>query len=78
LEGGGPATPLIVALSAVHSDIIRFRPVLPIATVNNLDRTEEIPKAVHAIGTFDVFDPLSGISGPNSRRVSACTNLHER
>ena len=45
--GGGvsryAATPLIVALSSGHSDITRFRPWLPIATGNHLDRTEKIP-----------------------------------
>jgi len=36
------ATPLVGALSAGHSDITRFRPWSPIATDNNLDRTEKI------------------------------------
>ena len=35
------ATPLIVALSPVHSDITRFRPWSPIAKVNHLDRAEK-------------------------------------
>jgi hypothetical protein len=38
------ATPLIVALSPGHSDIIRFRPWSPIATGNRLDRAEKNPK----------------------------------
>ena len=45
--GGGvslyTATPLIVALSPDHTDIIRFRPWSPIATGNHLDRVEKIP-----------------------------------
>jgi hypothetical protein len=36
-----------------------------------------IPKVAQTTGTVDVFDPPSGISGPTSRRTSACTNLHE-
>jgi len=38
------ATPLIVALSPGHSDITRFRPWIPFATGNHLDRAEKIPK----------------------------------
>jgi len=38
---------------------------------------EKIPKLAQTTGTVDVFDPLSGISGPTSRRASACLNLHE-
>ena len=38
---------------------------------------EKIPKVANTDGTFDVFDPRSGISGPTSRRASACPNLHE-
>ena len=79
--GGGvsryAATPMIVALSPGHSDTIRFRPWSPIATGNHLDRAEKIPKFAQSTGTVDVFDPLSGISGPTSRRASACPNLHE-
>ena len=72
------ATPLIVALSAGHSDITRFRrPRSPIATGNHLDRAEKIPKVAQTNGTVDVSDPLSGISGPTSRRASACPNLHK-
>jgi len=36
----------------------------------NLDRAEKIPKFAQTTDTFDVFDPLSGISGPTSRRAS--------
>ena len=71
------ATPLIVDLSPGHSDIIRFRLWSPIATGNNLDHAEKIPKAVQTTGTVDVFDPRSGISGPTSQRASACPNLRE-
>ena len=79
--GGGVSryatTPLIVALSPGHSDITRFRPWSPIATRNHFDLAEKIPKFAQATGTVDVFDPRSGISGPTSRRASACPNLHE-
>ena len=71
------ATPLIVALSPRHSDITRFRPRSPIVTGNHLGRAEEIPKVSQTSGTVDVFDLRSGISGPTSRRVSTCPNLHE-
>jgi len=58
------ASPVIVSLSPGNSDITRFRPWSPIATVNHLDRAEEIPNLAQMTGTVDVFDPLSGISGP--------------
>ena len=70
------ATPLIV-LSPGHSYITRFRRWSPIAIGNHLDRAEKIPKVVQTTGTVDVFDPRSGISGPTSRRASACPNLRE-
>jgi len=38
---------------------------------------EKIPKVAQTTGTVDVFDPRSDISGPTSRRASACPNLHE-
>ena len=71
------ATPLIVALSQGHSDIIRFRPWSPFETGTHLDRAKKIPKVAQTTGTVGVFDPLSGISGPTSRIASACPNLHE-
>ena len=71
------ATPLIVALSPGHSDITRFRPWSTIATGNHFDRAEKIPKFAQTNGTVDVFDTRSGISGPISRRATACPNLHE-
>ena len=37
----------------------------------------KIRKVTQTTGTFDVFDPRSDISGPTSRRVSACPNLRE-
>jgi hypothetical protein len=70
------ATPLIVALSPVHTDITRFRPWSPVATGNNLDRTEKIPKVAQT-GTVDIFDLCSDISGPTVQRASPCPNLHE-
>ena len=71
------AIPLIVVLSPGHSDITRFSRWSPIAKRNNLDRVEKIPKVAQTTGTIDVFDPRSGISGPISRRASACPDLHE-
>jgi len=60
-------TPLIVALSLVHSDITRFRPWSPITTGNHLDCAEKITKVAQMTGTVDVFvcgqafqDPLCG------------------
>jgi len=69
--------PLIVALSPGHSDITRFRPWLPIATGNHLDHAKRIPKVAQKMGIIDVFDPLSGVSGPTSWRASAHPNFHE-
>ena len=43
----------------------------------SLDRAEKIPKVAQTTGTVDVFDPHSGISGPTSRRDSACPDFHE-
>jgi len=71
------ASPLIVALSPGRREITRSRPWSPIATGNHLDRAEKIPKVTQATGTVDVFDARSGISGPTSRRASACPMLHE-
>jgi hypothetical protein len=50
---------------------------LRIATGNHLNRAEKIPEVDQTTGTVDVFDPRSGISGPISRRASACPNLRE-
>ena len=79
--GGGVSrcaiTPLIVALSPGHSNITSFRPRSPIATGNYLDSAEKFANVAQTTGTVDVFDPRSGISGPTSRRDSACPNLHE-
>ena len=71
------ASPLIVALSPDHSDITRFRPWSPVATRSHFNRAEKIPKVAQTTGTGDVFDPRKGISGPTSRRTSACPVLHE-
>jgi len=69
------ATPLIIALFPGHSDITRFRPWSPIAAGNRLDRVEKFPNVAQTTGAVDFFDPLSGISGPTSRRASACPNF---
>jgi hypothetical protein len=72
------ATSLIVALSLGHSDTTRFRPLSPITTGNHLDRAQrKNSKVPQTTGTVGVFDPRSGISGPSSRRASACPNRHE-
>ena len=71
------ATPLIVTLSPGRSDKTRFRPWSPLTTGNHLDRVEKIAKIAQTTGTVEVFDPRSGISGPTSRRASACPDLHE-
>ena len=71
------ATSLIVALSPRHSDIIRYRPWSPIATGNYLDRAEKVEEDDQTTGPVYGFDPLSGISGPTSRRASTCPNHHE-
>jgi len=47
------ATPLIIALSPGHSDITKFRPWLPIATGNHLDRAEKIPDFAQTTATVD-------------------------
>jgi len=44
---------------------------------NYLERAEKIPNASNTSGTIEIFDPHSGISGPTSRRASACPDLHE-
>ena len=79
--GGGmsnnAAAPLIFLLSPSPSDITRFRPRSLIVTGNHLDRAEKIKKVAQATGTIDFFAPRSDISGPTSRRASACPNLHE-
>ena len=70
-------TALIVTLSPGDSDITRFRPWSSITTGNHLDRSEKFPEVAQTIGTVDVYDPRSGISGPTLQRTSACPNLHE-
>ena len=72
------ATPLTVALSPGLSDITRFSPChQPRQTGNHLDRAEKIPNVAQMTVTVDVFDPLSGISGPTSRGASTRPNLQE-
>jgi len=69
----------------LHSPVSHSLPI-PYVTVCNHISTGLYLHAVYpftpqerayAIGTIDVFDPRSGISGPTSRRASACPNLHE-
>jgi len=67
---------MIATLSPGHSDIIRFSPWSPVTTGNHLDPSEK-PKFAQTTGTVDVLDPRSGISGPTSRRASACPNLYD-
>ena len=68
---------VIVVLSPGHSDITRFRPWSPIMTGNHLDRSKKIPEVAQTTGTIGIFDLHSGISGPTSRRASACPDLDE-
>jgi len=70
------ANPLIVALSPGHSDITRFRPWSPVATGHHSDRAEKILKVAQTTGTFGVFGPCPGVSGPTARRASACPYIH--
>jgi hypothetical protein len=37
----------------------------------------KIPKVAQKIGTVNVFDLRSGISGTTWRKASACQNLHQ-
>jgi hypothetical protein len=69
-------TPLSVALSPVRKNITRFRPSSPIAKGNHLDPAENLTFS-QTNDILEFFDPLSVISGPTSRRVSACPDLHE-
>ena len=72
------ATPLIFALSPGHSDITRFRPCSPIDAEKSFRlRRKKNPKVAQTVGTVDVFDPRSGISGRTLRRASLCPNLDE-
>jgi len=70
------ATTLIVGFSG-HSDITRFRPWPIIMTGIHLDRAKENRNIAQKIGNVGDFGPRSGISGPTSRRASACPNLNE-
>jgi hypothetical protein len=69
-------TPLIATLSPGHSGITKFRSSSPIATGKHLGRAKKNPNFAQTTDTVEVFDPRSDISGPISRRVSACQNLH--
>ena len=70
------ATTVIVALSRSHSDITRFRPWSTVAT-DIIWIAPKKSKFAQTTGTVEAFDPRSGISGPISRRATACPNLHE-
>ena len=65
------ATPLTVALSPGHSDMVTNR------DRKSFGSRRKNSKFAQTTGTVDVFDPRSCISGPTSRRASACPNLHE-
>jgi len=61
------ASPLIVTLSPVHSDITRFHPWSPIAKGNRLDRAEKIGKLLRRLAPLTLLnrdqtlrDPLHG------------------
>ena len=49
------ATTVIVALSRSHSDITRFRPWSPVATVHHLDRTEKNPNLLRRLALLKVL-----------------------
>ena len=72
------AIPLIVAFSPGHSDITRFHPWSTIAPDRkSFGSRGKSFKFAQTTGTVDVFEPRSGISGPTSRRASACPYLRE-
>ena len=72
------ATPLIVASTPGHSNITRFLPWSPIAPDRkSFGSRRKISKNCSEDWYRWLFDPRSGISGPTSRRASACPNLHE-
>ena len=80
--GGGvncyASTPLIVALFPGHNYITRYCPWSPIAPDRkSCGSRRKNSKLAQKNGIVDAFDPRSGISGPTSRRASACPNLHE-
>jgi len=47
------------------------------ARKKSFDWRRKNPEVAHTTATVEVFDPRSWISGPTSRRASACPNLHE-
>ena len=63
------ATPVIVALSLGHSDITRFHPWSPIATGNNLDRGEKIPKVAQTTGTVMLLIRVQSFRDPLRREL---------
>ena len=60
------ATPLIVALSAGHSDITRFRPWSPVATGNHLDRSEpkKFQQLLRRLAPFTFFIRVQAFQEP--------------
>jgi len=58
------ATPFIVALSPGGSNIIRFRPWLPIATENHLDCAENIPNLLKRLAPLTFFIRLQAFRDP--------------
>jgi len=66
------ATPLIVALSPVHTDSTRFRKWSPNATGNNLDFNEIIPNLLRRLAPFTFLFRLQAFrySLPGGLRMS--------
>ena len=58
------ATPLIVVLYSVYSDITRFRPWSPIATGNHLDRAEKIPNLLRRLAPLTFFIRVQAFRDP--------------
>ena len=58
------ATPFIVALSPGGSNIIRFRPWLPIATENHLDCAENIPNLLRRLALLAFLIRVQGFQDP--------------
>jgi hypothetical protein len=69
--------PVDCCFAPVRSDITTIRLWLLIATGNHLDRADKIPNVSQTTNTVEIFDPLSYILGPTSRRASSCPNLRE-
>jgi len=61
---GYAATPLIVDLSPSHSDITRFDPWSPIATGNDLDLAEKIPKLLRRLSPLTFLIRVQAFRNP--------------